>query len=120
MIAPLQLVKGMPLNPCACVCCGGNPVDENTGEAFENVFVPGVDINWGDSVYICHACCEIIADLKGRVTREGFDKLEVRNQKLQDKYDRLATEHEKAESLLSRITEGKNAVKEAKGRKVAA
>lgn len=120
MIAPLELTKGMPLIPHACVLCANNPVDEQTGGQQEAVFAPGVDVNWGDSVYICDSCCQIIADLKGRVTVEGFDKLEAENEKLKKAYSKLEKDHEKAKALLDRIADGKAAVKTVKKDRVKA
>jgi len=117
-VANLQLVTGMPLVPHACVLCGNNPVDENTGEQFEHVFAPGVDVDWGSSVYVCHECCEIISDLKGRSTRAGFDKLSEKYEVLKDAHEALKKEHEKAKALLTRIRDGKAAVKETRKEKV--
>lgn len=112
MIAPLELVKGMPLTPNACVLCASNPVDEITGEQLEHVFAPGVDVDWGNSVYICNGCAHIISDLMGRSTVEGFDKLSRENRKLKKAYARLEEDHEKAKALLDRIADGKAAVKQ--------
>lgn len=114
MIAPLELVKGMALSPNACVLCANNPVDEITGEQLEHVFAPGVDVNWGNSVYICDSCCQIIADLKGRVTVAGFDKLKEENKELSKANVDLKGKLEKAQGFLDRITDGKAAVKQIK------
>lgn len=113
MIAPLEKVKGMALIPHACVLCANNPVEEQTGEQQEAIFAPGVDVNWGDSVYICKSCVEIMADLFGRVTVEGFDKLTEKYETLKVEHEILEVNHERAKSLLARIGEGKKALKEA-------
>lgn len=118
MIAPLEIVKGMALTPQACVLCANNPVDEATGEQQEAIFAPGVDVNWGDSVYICDSCCQIIADLKGRVTTEGFDKLTARYDELLQEHIDLEEKHEKAKAFIERIKDGNKAVKDVKSGKV--
>lgn len=118
MIAPLELVKGMELIPQACVLCANNPVDEITGQQQEHIFAPGVDVNWGDSVYICNSCGQIIADLLGRATVEGFDKLKAENDELKGEYLDLREKHDRAKAFIERIKDGNKAVKEVKSGKV--
>lgn len=113
-VANLEVVRGMKLPPNHCVLCSNNPADEITGEQLQAIFAPGVDVNWGDSVYICWGCTEIIADLAGRVTVEGFDKLNKKYQDLTEAYNTLVGEHNKAKSLIERIQDGQKAVKEAR------
>lgn len=114
-VAPLEVVKGMELTPNACVLCGSNPVDDVTGEQQPAVFAPGVDVDWGGSVYICWECCNIIADLCGRVTVDGFDALNGKYEKLKDAYEILVEEHNKAKGFIERIRDGQAALKEVKG-----
>lgn len=114
MIAPLEVVKGMELTPQACVLCANNPVDEATGEQQDAIFAPGVDVNWGNAVYICASCVEIMADLWGRVTKEGFDKLTTEYEALLEQHEHLETEHEKAKALLERVADGRRAEKQIK------
>jgi hypothetical protein len=118
MIAPLELVRGMALTPNACVLCANNPVDETTGEQQEHIFAPGVDVNWGDSVYICNSCGQIIADLLGRSTVEGFDRLQAENEELKEELEDLKERHERAKAFIERIKEGNKAVKAVKSGKV--
>src|SRR5262252_5334435 len=108
-VARLELVKGMPLVPNACVLCGNNPADDLTGEQLEHVFAPGVDVDWGSSVYICNGCANIIADLMERATTDGFDKLKERNDRLQKENQKLKKDLARAEGLLGRIRDGKQA-----------
>lgn len=118
MIAPLELVKGMELIPHACVLCANNPVDEQTGEQQEHIFAPGVDVNWGDSVYICNSCGQIIADLLGRSTLAGFDKLTEKYETLLVNFDDLTEKHDRAKAFIERIKDGNKAVKDVKAGKV--
>lgn len=114
MIAQLELVKGMPLMPHHCTLCSNNPVDEITGQQQEHVFVPGVDVNYGDSVYICHSCAEIIADLIGRSTRAGFDEIERKYRNLKAEHEVLEGNYEREKTFVDRIKDGNKAIKEVK------
>jgi len=114
MVARLELVRGMPLVPNCCVLCGNNPIDENTGEQLEHIFAPGVDVDWGSSVYVCNACGHIIAELLGHPTTEGFDRLKEKNERLNRELGKVKEDHKKAERLLGRIREGNKALKEAR------
>lgn len=114
MIAQLEIVQGMKLTPQACVLCANNPVDEITGEQQYAIFAPGVDVNWGNSVYICMSCANIIADLIDRSTQEGFDKLKKENEELTEELEELKTQHERAKKLLEKVAEGRKAEKEVK------
>lgn len=106
----LKRITGMPLLPHTCTLCGQGPTD-NDGNQRDVIFAEGIDIDWGNSVYICWECSELIADLVGRVTREGFDRLEEDNAELQEKYDTLLGEHQEQEALLDKIREGNKAQK---------
>jgi len=114
MIARLELVKGMELNPNECVLCANNPLDEITGKQQEAIFAPGVDVNWGNSVYICMSCAQIIADLIGRVPVEGFDNLKAKFDALDEEHTELVEQHAKARKLLERVADGKRATREVK------
>jgi hypothetical protein len=114
MIAPLERVTGMELIPHACVLCANNPVDETSGEQQDCIFAPGVDVNWGDSVYICKSCAEIIADLMDRVTTEGYDRLNEKYEALVTEHAELQAEHDHAEAQLDRIRDGAASAKQVK------
>lgn len=116
-VALLEVTVGMPMIPHSCILCANNPVDENTGQQQEAIFAPGVDVNFGDSVYICAACADIISDLRGRVTQSGFARLEEKHETLEKNYIALVEKYERAEGLLKRIRDGKKAVTEARGGK---
>lgn len=114
MIAQLEVVTGMELPPQACVLCSNNPVDENTGEQQPAIFAPGVDIDWGSSVYICASCVNIMADLFDRVDHDTHKKVVEKLETLEDKYEHLSDDHERAKALLERIKDGKAAIREAR------
>lgn len=107
----LKMVEGMPLQPYTCLTCGQGPTD-NDGNVQKVIFAEGVDIDWGNSVYICYECGELMADLMGRATRWGFDELTQKYEKVKAEYDELLDEHEKQEVLLDKIREGNAAQKQ--------
>jgi len=120
MIAPLERVTGMELTPQACVLCGSNPVDETSGQQQDCIFAPGVDVDWGSSVYICKSCVEIMADLFDRVTVEGFDKLTAKYETLKEEHEKLLEKYDRDQVLIERIRDGAAATATVKKRKVAA
>lgn len=105
MIANLKIVKGMELPPNACCICGGNGSDEK-GVQEDAIFAPGVDIDWGGSLYICKECAEIIADLMGRSPVSGFDALQTRYNGLSEDFDALKKKYEDQAALIERIRDG--------------
>lgn len=108
-IARLERVTGMGLTPHACVLCAGNPVDELTGKQKDAVFAPGVDVNWGNSVYICEECVDVIAELFGRVSEEDHSLLLVKHADLAAEFEKLQATNERLENLLKKAVEGKRA-----------
>jgi hypothetical protein len=119
MIDTLKRVTGMELIPHACVMCSNNPVDEVTGQQQDAIFAPGVDVNWGDSVYICKSCVEIMSDLFDRVSFEEHRKLKEEYEDLKEEHEDLLEVSEKDKEVLARIRDGKQALTEVKKRKAA-
>src|SRR4051812_26897033 len=103
----LILVDGMPLQPHACICCGKGPRDEN-GDIRENVFAEAIDINWGDSVYICPECGIVIGGLYGMVTEEDVEEDKRKLKKLEDIEDR----YDKLNKRVRKMIDGNKARKE--------
>lgn len=105
----LVLITGMPLEPHSCVCCGGGPRDADN-EIVEAVFAEGVDINWGDSVYICKVCSQVIAELWGFTSPDDTEKLKATIKSLEDYEERFNNLNEKVRKML----EGARARKDVK------
>lgn len=103
----LILVSGMPLQPHCCVVCGKGPRDES-GNIRENVFAEAVDINWGDSVYICPECGTVIGELYGMVPPDDVEEL----QRKADAYDELEDKYIQLNARVRKILDGKKARKE--------
>ena len=110
---PLKRIDGMPEQPYTCACCGQGPTT-NEGEIKKVIWAEGVDIDWGNSLYICWDCAELVSDLCGRVTREGFDRLEKELEELRERHVALLEKYEEQEGLLDKIREGSRAQKRIK------
>lgn len=104
------LTHGMPLQPNTCLTCGCNPTNPD-GSQMEAVFAEGVDVDWGNSVYICMECANLIADLVSRVPREFSDKTEAELDDLRREHSELLEKFEAQEALIQKIRDGGSAQK---------
>lgn len=107
-----EMVEGMPQQPGACVHCGNNPLDDDSHRPMRAIFSSGVDINWGDSVYTCWNCAELIADLVDREPRASYDNLKNSYDILKGQYEELSETNEHNEELLEAVRNGTRAQKE--------
>ena len=106
----LALVQGMENTPNACAICAGNPIDED-GSQRPAIFAEGVDIDWGNSLYICLDCANIIASLVHRPDGEYVEQLEAKHEALMEAHVTLEREHEELQGELDKIREGSSALK---------
>jgi hypothetical protein len=102
---PWARLNGMPEQPQCCVACGGNPADFE-GNQRQALWAEGVDIDWGNMLYLCWDCGEIIADLVGRATRGGFDDLTKKYETLRETHAQLLLEHEELKETVDKILNG--------------
>jgi len=109
----LVIVHAMELSPYTCLLCSTNPVDDD-GNPKKSIFAEGVDVDWGNSVYICEECGDLIVDLMGRSTKEGFDRVTAQRDDLREKYNALLTDYEEQQELVDKIREGSEAIKKVK------
>lgn len=100
-----QMVTGMPEQPYHCLHCGSNPTNDD-GTPKRAVFSSGVDVDWGNSVYTCWECAELIADLIDREPRASYDKLLASYEVLKGQHEELSEEHAVAQEALDKIREG--------------
>jgi len=100
-----KVVEGMEEQPYHCIHCGSNPVDIN-GQQQKAIFTSGVDVDWGNSVYTCWDCANLIADLIDREPRASYDRVTAENEELRDNLHRTAELLEAAEADLEKIREG--------------
>jgi hypothetical protein len=110
---PIVEVLAMSEQPGTCFHCGGSPtVDDEIQHPI--IEFQGIDINWGDTPYLCAECVGILCDLVGRVTvREHGDVLAERDQ-LSKELETLQEEHQELNSRVSRMLDGAKAKREAK------
>lgn len=103
----LVLVHGMPLVPHSCVSCGGGP-QTTEGEVKDCIFVEAVDINWGDSVYICPTCVRVMAELYGFATPEDMEKKDKKIEELEE----VQEQYKQLKKRVKRMLDGGRARKE--------
>lgn len=104
-----KLVDTMEQSPSHCVVCRGRPANHD-GE-LPSVLAPGVDVNFGEALYICAECGPIIGKLFGLVDKETHKELrETHRVALRDLH---ALENEAAElkEKLDRIRDGNAALR---------
>jgi hypothetical protein len=113
-------VKGMKLKPNCCVACGstGEMTEEGPPDAY---FAEAVDVNWGDSVYLCESCVRVLGELAGMASTENYDKVKKELAKTKKERADFKELSQKLEKRIDRMLDGNKAIKEArKERKKAA
>lgn len=106
-------VSSMTNQPGCCLVCGGNPTDVE-GNQQPSLHAEGIDVNWGDDLYLCWECVNLIADLIWRVPREDFDKMSQDLWDTEKELDELKKDHKKLQAQMLRIVDGAKARKEVK------
>jgi outer membrane murein-binding lipoprotein Lpp len=101
----------MKLTPYRCVACGNT--GEQKGGPPTAYFAEGADINWGDSLYLCESCVNVLGQLAGMVSEEQHDLVKTRLEHLQAKYEELTQEHDRQNERVDRMLDGVKAKKEA-------
>lgn len=107
----LVLTPNMPLNPGRCLICACTPLDETKENRppLPAVHAEGIDVNWGDAVYICWTCAGVVADLVGRPSEDTVRTV-VRGARLQKKEnEKVRARNEEVEGLLRSMVEGDEA-----------
>lgn len=70
----LEVVAVMDEIPGCCALCGQTPMDEENNP-LPAIKVVGIDFDWGNTVYICDECSNVICDLTGRVTEDEHNRV---------------------------------------------
>lgn len=110
---PIIEVEAMTEQPGTCMNCGGSSFVD--GELQRPIFeFQGIDINWGDTPYICAECVKILCDLAGRVTHEEHDEVVATRDQLSEQLTTLGEEHEELKSRVNRMLDGARARREQK------
>lgn len=107
----LERVEVMSESPGTCAACGSQPSDEegNPKPAIEAV---GVDVDWGNSLYLCEECVFVAGELLGMVTKDKAEILTSRNKFLEKQNKKLQKKIEKISTKAKALIAGKKAEKE--------
>lgn len=105
-----RTVEHMSGTSPVCTACGQAPRDD------DNNFLPaytadGVDVDWGNDLYICFKCAGIISGLHGCLNPEETEALEKRVQNLEDANEEKGTRLEEQAARIETILNGAKARK---------
>jgi hypothetical protein len=105
-------VEGMKLKPNCCIACGstGEVVDgDGSPEAY---FAEAVDVNWGDSLYLCGTCVRILGQLRGMIDVEQAEEAQNRIRTLEEELSAERASHDQLKTRVERMMDGVRAKKE--------
>lgn len=104
----------MHLKPYRCIACGSTPRDtaHPNRPQLQCYFAEGIDVNYGDSVFLCEECVKVLGQLRGMVDVEDHEKLKNSYDLLLGKYEQLEDDFEEQESRINRMLDGVKAKKE--------
>lgn len=103
-----ELVTGMPLTPNRCIACGQNPRDAE-GNAEQALFAGGVDTGWGEAVYLCKSCQNVIVSLLTDKTVEETHQLNDELTRVKEELKEEKKEHNKLKKRVKTILKGAKA-----------
>lgn len=108
-------VPHMHLKPYKCVGCGGTPRDDEV-EGRPNLqayFCEGVDIDWGNSLFLCGNCVRVLGELRGMVGVGDHAKVVKKLEETESELTQTREDLEKAQDRIARMLDGVAAKKEA-------
>jgi hypothetical protein len=80
----------------------------------EAYFREGLDVNWGDSVFLCKSCVWVLGQLAGFLDPEQVDDLARKHRDLEEELAEITEERNKLRGQVRRILDGSKAMKEVK------
>jgi hypothetical protein len=111
----MQVVGNMSVQPGHCGICRQTPTDH------EGNPVPcidtDVDINWGENLYICHQCANVIGVLIGNEDKDVAAQLRADLAQAEKAVEELTAENDTLQARIDRMIDGVRARKEAKTKK---
>jgi hypothetical protein len=114
----MQVVDNMAAQPGHCGICRGTPTDA------DGTVIPcidtGVDVNWGENLYICMPCARVIGILSGNEDMDVAVKIRADLEQAEKQIEDLTEERDVAQARIDRMIDGARAKKEAKQGKVKA
>jgi len=104
----------MHLKPYRCIACGSTPRDTThpNRPQLQAYFCEGVDVNFGDSVFLCEECVKVLGQLRGMVDVDVHEKLIKLHDGLVRAHQKLVEEYDTQESRIERMLDGVKAKKE--------
>ena len=106
------VLDDMRLKPYCCAACGSTPRDDGTGEQLKAAFREAVDINWGDSLYICSSCGRVIGELFGMMSADEAARVVAENDRLKSELEGAQEDLRTLQGRVDRMLDGKKAVSE--------
>jgi aminoglycoside N3'-acetyltransferase len=108
------VVPAMHLKPYRCIACGSTPRDTThpNRPQLQAYFCEGVDVNFGDSVFLCEECVKVLGQLRGMVDVDVHEKLMRQHKELEVSYRDLEADYNTQESRIERMLDGVKAKKE--------
>lgn len=111
----MQVVGNMSLEPGHCGICRGTPMD-HAGNPIPCIDT-GVDVNWGEQLYICHQCANIIGILIGNEDKDVAAQIRADLAQAEKANEDLTEERDTLQARIDRMIDGARARKEAKAKK---
>jgi len=108
----MQLVDNMSLTPGHCGICRGTPMKADGTP--EPCIDTGVDVNWGEQLYICGPCANIIGILAGNEDKDVAAQLRADLAQAEKSVGDLREERDTLQARIDRMIDGARARKEAK------
>jgi hypothetical protein len=109
-----SVVPAMHLKPYRCIACGSTPRDTSHPKRpqLQAYFAEGIDVNYGDSVFLCEECVKVLGQLRGMVDVDVHEKLIKLHDGLVRAHQKLVEEYDTQESRIERMLDGVKAKKE--------
>ena len=107
----IDMVRVMTKPPGRCGICNTTPMED--GKPLPAIDT-NVDVDWGNNLYICSECINVIADLAGRVDEADHDNLVTAHEDLKASHKTLRRRFKEQEREMEIMLEGRRAESKAK------
>lgn len=109
-----SVVPAMHLKPYRCIACGSTPRDTSHPNRpnLQAYFAEGIDVNFGDSVFLCEECVKVLGQLRGMVDVDVHEKAKKNFAAMMQERDSLIVELAQAQDRIDRMLDGVRAKKE--------
>lgn len=112
IVGTMQIVDNMNLPPGHCGLCRGTPVDHDGN--VEPCIDTGVDVNWGEQLYICGNCAVIVGILGGCEDKDVANKIRADLDQAEKTVEEVTGERDVLQARIDRMIDGARARREAK------